>query len=307
VFKRSRYMIIYDPGLFSNRVVDFEKGCESHFSIIQFESEIYFLSRRGICKFDANGPADFVSWKLDPLFDPNVLNFSALETVYAYTVGNRIGWALPEIGSPTPTVQLEYYPRLIQYTRASDRYAAPFVFHRMPASVFTRFRSGAVEYLYGGKNTENKFLYLFAPIGTDDTVSFAAVMETSAFDFGSPTKTKYIRRVRFLGRGRVYVQFRRNFQTAILNTLLVDLSAAVDLWSTGDLWGTGTWGPDSLLKEAEVKPDVYGRAISMRFTDTETSVSPRSVSVGSREVSLTVGSWGISGCLIEAELLGQRD
>lgn len=310
VFKRNRYMIIYDPGLFSNRVVDFEKGCESHFSILQFESELYFLSKRGVCRFDSNGPATFVSWKLDPLFDPAVLNFAALDRAWAYTYGNRIGWALPEAGQATPTLQIEYYPRLVKYESIggyNSRAVAPWVFHRMPATTFTRFRSGAVEYLFGGKGTENKFLQMFAAIGTDDGAFFAAIMETKANDFGAPHRTKYVRNIRVLGRGHPILQTRKNFRSAIDKTFPLDLSSASDLWTAADHWGTGTWGLDSIYREQLIHSDAYGRYIQLIFTDTQTGTGRKLVEAGSAEYILVSGEWAIYGILMEADLLGVRD
>lgn len=310
VFKRNRYMIIYDPGLFSNRVVDFEKGCESHFSVMQFESELYFLSRRGICRFDANGPASFVSWKLDPLFDPNVLNFAALDKAWAYTIGNRIGWALPEAGQSLPTMQIEYYPRLVKYESIggyNSRAVAPWVFHRMPATTFARFRSGAVEYLFGGKSTENKFLQLFSGVGTDDGAAFAAIMETGAYDFGAANRTKYLRNVRVLGRGHPIMELKKNFQSAVYKIYPLDLSSSSDLWSLGDLWGTGTWGPDSVYKEDLVHADAYARYFQIVITDAQTGVGTKLIEVGSREYSITSGEWAVYGILMEADLLGVRD
>ncbi len=307
VFKRNRTFIIYDPALFSNRVLDFEKGCESHFSVIQFESDIYFLSRRGVCVYNQSGPSDFISIKLDPLFDPQVLNLNALNTAYAYTIGTRVGWALPEVGQTMPSMQIEMYPRLRPISQYGFRGLAPWVTHRIPATSFTRFRSGAVEYLFGGASAANKFYEIFAAVGTDDGVTFTALMETGPYDFNQPTRTKYIRRLRVLGRGQVSVVFKRNYQTASYKTFPIDLSSAADLWSLGDLWGAGAWGPDAVVKEKLVNPDAYARFFSFRFTDSSTNTGRKLVEVGSSEYSLTSGEWAVYGMVLEADVLGVRD
>src|SRR5207344_1111650 len=95
VFKRNRAMTIYDPTTLYNRIVDPEKGCESHFSVVNFESNIYYLSRRGICRYLGDSPSQIISGKLDPLFDPSILNIGALNRVTSYSIHNRVGWALP--------------------------------------------------------------------------------------------------------------------------------------------------------------------------------------------------------------------
>jgi hypothetical protein len=306
VTKRNRIMTIYDPTTFANRVIDFEKGCESHFSMIQFEGDIFFLSRRGVAKFDNSGPALIISNKLDPLFSPSTLNLNALSNVFAYVYQNQIGWSLPEIGNVSMTIQIEYYPRLGPMTLYGTRLIGPWVFHRMPVGMFTRVRVGTTDFLYGGHSTTTKFLSLFAPIGTDDGATFTALMETGPLDFGQPTRTKYIRRLRLLGRGQVTLQLRRNFQTAIYKTVSLDMSAGADLWTTIDIWGVGTWGPDSLLKEALWNADAYGRYFQLRFSDTSTGVGKKLIEVGSREYTITAGEWAVYLATLEGDVLGLR-
>jgi hypothetical protein len=307
VGKRNRGMTIYDPVTFANRVVDFEKGIESHFSVIQHEGEIYYLTRRGIAKFDSSGPARIISAKLDRLFDPSVLNLAQLSKAWAYTFGNQVGWALPETGSSVPTLQIEYYPRLGPISQFGTIGIGPWVFHRMPAQAFTRFRSGAVEYLFGAHNASNKFLHLFAPVGTDDGATFTAIMETGPYEFGAPTRTKYVRRIRFLGRGQVTAQLIRNFQTAVYKTRALDMSATTDLWALSDLWGVGTWGPDAVFKEALWNSDAYGRYFQIRLSDSSTGTSRNLIEVGSVEYALTAGEWAVFMIALEGELLGLRD
>jgi hypothetical protein len=307
VGKRSRLSTIYDAVTLANRVVDFEKGCESHFSMVSFEGDIYYLSRRGIAKFDNSGPAIVISMKLDPLFTMAILNISALNNVTAYVYQNQVGWALPEVGSTIPTIQIEYYPRLAPITQFGSRLIGPWVFHRMPAGIFTRVRSGSTEYLYGAHTTANKFLYLFAPAGTDDGVTFAANMETAPLDFGVPQRTKYIRRIRFLGRGKFTVQLRREFQTSLYKTEPIDMTSGTDLWALTDLWGVGTWGPDSLLKEAVWNSDAYGRRFQMKFSDQFTDYGHKIIEVGSHEASVNAGEWAVYVAVLEGDILGLRD
>jgi hypothetical protein len=307
VFKRNRHMQIYDPTTFANRVVDFEKGCESHFSIIQFESDTYFLSRRGICKYLGDSPARYVSYKLDPIFDDAVINLNALNTVTSYLVGTRIGWAIPEVGSSVPTFQLEYYPRLVDKSGDAEG-VGPFAFQRMPAQSFAGYRSGAIDRLFAAHNSSNKILRTFAPgQGTDDGATFQGVVETGAYDFGSPDRTKYLRRMRFLGRGKLQVQVKRNFLSAIYKTYPVDMTATTDTWSLSDFWGSGTWGPDSVIKMKLVNTDMYGRHFALRFIDAETSTGTRPLAVGSVDYAVPAGEWAIYGLLLDGTLLGVRD
>jgi len=305
-FKRNRHMAITDPVTLANRVVDFEKGCESHFSIIQHEGYIYFLSRRGFARYLGDSPSEIISGKLDPLFDPQILNLTALDKAWAYTIGNRVGWALPESGSSYPTIQVEYYPRLGAINQFGTRALGPFSFNRMPGRVYARYRYLGNDILLSGAMAQNKVFWLLYPVGTDDGVAFVGVAETASFDFGAPTRTKYIRRARVLLRGNVTMQLRRDFGTSIIDTRNLFGAAQSDLWSLSDLWGAGTWGPDSLYKEILVNIDRYGRYFALRFTDSSTDIGGRYVEVGSLEYQLPAGEWAVYQVVMDGNVLGLR-
>ena len=78
VAKHRRIQVITDPAQFSNRTADWEKGAESHFGWLHLEDKLYFLSRLGVCWWQGDSSARLISFKLDPLFDPNILNFNRL-------------------------------------------------------------------------------------------------------------------------------------------------------------------------------------------------------------------------------------
>lgn len=307
VFKRNRHWSIYDPVTLANRIVDFEKGCESHFSILEFEGEILFLSRRGICRYFGDAPSQIISSKVDPLFDHEVINFDALGKVTGYVIDNQVGWAIPEVGNTEPTFQLEYYPRLAALTEAG-RGAGPFVFHRMPVGVFAHIRKADNDHLYGAKLGTNRFLELFSTdSGFDDSLPFVATLETGAFEMGQPTRTKYIRRFRFYGRGQVQASLLRNLSERTYKAFTLTLGSVIDLWDPTHKWNEGTWGPDEILKETIINPDAYGRYFQLRFVDSMTTVGQKELDVGSKEYTLTAGGWALHQYTIDANILGVRD
>jgi hypothetical protein len=302
-FKTRRTFAIYDPVTFANRVVDIEKGCESHFSIISFEGQIFFLSRRGLCQYLGDSPSRFISFRIDPIFMQEVVDLTKLNRAYAYTTRARVGWVLPEVSTGLLSLQIEYYPRLI----ADEGGVGPFVFHRMPAQCFTRVRKGTTDRLYGGHNSAPKALWLFSDAGDDDGVPFQGMVETGAFDFQNGGITKYIRRMRFMGRGEFIVQLKRDFEGAVYRTHLVDLRGVADEWDVTDEWGTGIWssGP-TVAAEQAVNTDVYCRYLAFRLLDSSSEVSNRVLPVGSKEVNILGGSWAIYGILIDGVMLGLR-
>lgn len=306
VGKRNTVQVIYDPALFSNRTADYEKGIESHWSIIQFEANIFFLSRRGVCKYNGDQPADIISYKIDPLFDPRVLNYGALNLVWAYSVGDKISWCVPEVGNASPTMQINYYPRLAELSPLGVRGLGPWSFDRIPIRVATLWRSGAVIRLFGGSNIANKLYWVFADnVGQDDGVSFAGLLETGLYDLGDPIVEKYIRRIRVLGRGKFTLQLKKNAGTGVYKSFPVDLTSGGTTWNIGN-WNVGNWGPDSNLKETTVNPDAYGRFFSIVITDAEPGAGTVTLPVGSKDYSIPQGEWSVLGLILDGSLLGVR-
>jgi hypothetical protein len=309
VWKRNRTFTIYDPTTFANRVVDYEKGCESHFSVVSFENAIYFLSRRGICQYLGDSPSRYISYKIDPIWDPSIINIGALDTSTGYVYGQRVGWSIPESGKTVPSFQIEYYPRLSE--RSADQESSnigPIAFQRMPANTFALYRYGTVERLFAGSNIINRVYWAFRPgQGTDDGVVFQGLIETKAYEFKSIDHTKYIRRVRLFGRGKFQMQVRRDFETGIYKSYTVDLKSLLDTWNPSELWGSGVWGPDSTFKQARVNTDMYGRFFSMIFTDAEVDGGRKTISVGSIDYPVETGEWALLGLYMEGTLLGVRE
>jgi hypothetical protein len=294
-FKRRRTFFIYDPVTTANRMVDGEKGCESHFSVIAWEGLIYFFSSIGICAYTGDGPSQVISDKLDPLFDPVFLNYSTLNFVCAYQWGTRVGWAVPEAGQTYPNFQVEYYPRLEK---------KPFTFHRMPGKFFVTVRKGNSLHLYFAHNSAAKLME--AGIGgLDDGVIFSGMVEIGWYDFGMPINAKYVRSCRISGRGKFEMHWRRNFLSATAATRPVDLTGASSAWGTG-LWGQGVWGPDSIVKTDVTQPDVYGYWFLIRFVDAESVAGSRPVDLAGAEYSVIAGQYGIYAVVIEGYMLGDR-
>ena len=179
--------------------------------------------------------------------------------------------------------------------------------HRMPCSAFARVRSGGTERLWGSHNNGNKLLHCFGGVGTDDGIAFTAIMETGPNDFGTPTRTKYIRRIRVLGRGVPVLQLKRNFESGVYKSFALDMDSAVDMWAISEDWGEGTWGPEAVFAEDRIHPDAYGRFFQIRITDSSTDTGRTLLPVGSQEYSLVAGDWGIYGIYTDATILGVRD
>jgi hypothetical protein len=273
---------------------------------LAFESQLYFLSRKGIFLWYGDNPSRPVSLLLDPMFDPAVLAIDKLNKSWGYTFANRVGFALPEIGSTVPTLQIEYYPRLGPLTAFGTRLIGPWAFQRMPGSTFVRYRSGAIDHLFVSHNAANVFMRAFASVGQDNGVPFKAVIETGGYDFQQPARSKYIRRIRFLGRGRLIAQIKKDYKSSIYKTFIVDLNSTSDFWSVSDDWGSGTWGPDIVVQEAVVNADAYGVVFQLRLSDDETTIGRKVIEVGAREAVVDSGEWAVYNTLMEGNIMGIR-
>ena len=307
VGKRDSTYTIYDPVTFANRVVDFEKGFESHFAVAHYENNLYFLTRRGIARYIGDAPSEVISERLDSFFVPELIQLDKLAQATSYVYMDRVGFAIPESGSNANSIIVEYYPRMAVSQFGSPG-VAPFVFHRMPVQCFTRWRWANMDQLFGGHNNANKFLHVFAPVGMDDGVAYSAVMQTPFFDLGDPIVTKYLRELRFLCSGRFDVLIYRNYEEGIYGTLLVDATRDNDSWNvTLDEWGEGTWKFDALIKDLRRNVDYYGRSFSFRFVDAqEVNTSLMTVWAGATRRETVNGEWAIYGMFSEGVVLGKR-
>jgi hypothetical protein len=307
VGKRNTGTIIYDAALLFNRTFDYEKGIESHWSVIQQESGIFYLTRRGVAEWQGDAPANLISYKIDPIFDPHVLNYNFLEFAWAFADGQKVSWAVPELGQNVPSMQINYYPRLAQLTQLGVRGLGPWSIDRMPIANAAMWRWQDRVRVFGGSTRSNSLFWMFADgVGTDDGQVFTATLETLAFDFGDELLTKHIRRIRVLGRGQFVVSLKRNFQNALYKSFSVDLSSTNTNWGTG-VWNVGLWGPDSNVKEKTINPDAYGRAITVIFTDSSNQPGTKILPVGSKDYGIPTGQWSILGCILDGFLLGVRE
>jgi hypothetical protein len=305
-FKRRRAQVVYDPASFANRTADFEKGCESHFSVVHMEDKMYYLSRLGVCWWQGDSSSRLISYKIDPLFRPGNLNLSALGNVFAYQLNDRCGWALPEAGSSVPTLTIEYYPRLGQVYQISGNIGpGPWSMHRLNATAFTTVRQGTIEQLFGGSNTANILLWIFSPDGTDNGATIVSTVQSGALSLGSPTLTKYLRRVKVVGRGKFSFQVKRNYEVGPTVTAPVNLLNSYDLWGGGN-WGAGNWGISSDVQQQVINLDVYGKAFSIAITDSETATGLQNFPMGSKLNVLTVGEWAIYNLAFDCQTLGLR-
>lgn len=293
-FKQRRFFIIFDPVTFANRLMDSEKGCESHRSLLYSEEGIYFLSSVGICVYFGDGPAEMISGKIQPLFTASQLNYTALDLACSYQDGVRFGWSLPEASSAVPNLQIEYYPR---YDKK------PWTFHRLPARAMASVRKQTNVLLLYGHNASNKVEKAFVG-STDDGTAFQALVEVGWYDFNSPLNWKYLNRVKLVGRGKFEIQFKRNFETAIKRNRLIDFSGGTDLWTTADTWNVGEWGPESNIREIDIYPDVYGRVFLVRLLDAESGVGIRPIDIGGRQASITEGEWTLLEMAFAAQVIG---
>jgi hypothetical protein len=308
VSKRRRIQVITDPALFVNRTADWEKGSESHNGWIHLEDKLYFLSRLGVCWWQGDSSARLISYKIDPLFDPAVLNFSILSNVWSYRIGARAGWAVPEVGSSYNNLVLEYYPRLGPIYQISGNIGpGPWTMHRMPVSTFTTVRQGTTEAVFGGHPTANKFMNAFdASMGTDDGVTYVSTVEGAPMNLDNPIFTKYFRRMQIVGNGKFTIQLKRNYENGIYLTKSVDFSAFNILWDDGN-WNVGDWGPDAIIKEATFAIDAYARVISICVTDSEVNPGSVVMPMGSKDLKLATGAWSLYALIFDAFLLGMRD
>jgi hypothetical protein len=238
------------------------------------------------------------------MFSPNFLNFSALNLVWAYQTGTRIGWCVPEAGNNIPNLQVEFYPRLDQMSSYLMPRKQPFTFHRRPIRNAVTIRKGSQVHLYCGASGVPK-VYEAGVGGTDDGATIVGMVEIGWFDFGMPVNSKYVRSVRIAGRGKFELQWRKDFLSSIAHSTSINLTGSSQVWGVGN-WGVGTWGPDSMIKSDQWSPDVYGHWFALRFVDAEVVAGSRSVDFAGVPYSIVAGQWAVYEVVMQGFLLGDN-
>lgn len=299
VFKRIEYSIVIDPTTFANKVIDSEKGCESHFSCITYDGNVLFLSFRGICVFHNDQPAEVISDNIGPTFNAKVINYEALNTTQGYVIDDRVGWILPELISSVPTVQAEFYPGFAR---------KPWNFHRIPVTSILTFRDGDEVLYYGTARGSNVLFEVFKDDqGTDNGTAITTVLETGWYDLGEPILTKYLRRFLVVGRGKVYCYFKTDFNNSVKWSSVVDMSTSLKKWDKTKKWHkTDKWGPGSYFSQSILDTDVYCRQFRIGFTDSQVEYGAFPLSVGAKSYDIPSGEWAVHSVSIEPTLLGVR-
>jgi len=302
VSKKRRTFTILEPVNLTNRVTDYEKGVESHWSVVKFDQEVYYITHHGIARYIQGAPAEIVSANIQPLFTPVFLNQAQMEKCHGYHVFHRVGWTLVRQGNTYPDFQIEYYP---QYPRR------PWTFHRMPARTFATVRDTSERLFFAMMGPNDPRLYEAFQLGTllDDGQAYSGMIETIWSDFNDPLNRKYLRAIRMWGDGKIHIQVKRDRRDALGQLMTADLvppdpkwNEAGDKWSITDVWGTlGTIGTDI------VYPDLYGRTFMVRFYDLPDAAGPvPNPRRGVADLSYAhPRGWSLIECTLEAVQMGE--
>lgn len=280
VFKLFSHHAVYDPVEFTNRPVDTEKGCLSHFSIIKHRGLIFFISDSGVCLYLGDSPAQIISGPITPLFKDYSYD-EAHESMWSgYAMQDRVGWCWPRTGT-TDIWQVEHYPSY------PDK---PWVFHTIPVRNIITVRDAADnDNMLGFGEGNNKTFQIMSPgIELDDSAAFTATIETGWFDFEAPILSKWVDYISVMSRGGYTLDILTDFD----DTTVVKTYAVTDA---------------ALLDEREIFTDIYCRQIAFRFSQVSSNNvnTTRRVLIGATADSITENRFAIGRLLAVAKILGQ--
>jgi hypothetical protein len=276
IFKHLETHALYDPVEFTNRVVDTEKGCLSHFSIVKHQGLIYFISHEGACLYLGDAPSQIISQAIQPVFKNYIYAEGSEQFIYGYSFEDRVGWSWPR-DSVSDFNQSEFYPELPE---------SPWIFHDMPVRLLIGVKDpGSTEKLYGFAEASNATMQVYRPaVHTDLSAAITSVIQTGWFDFDLPSK-KYMDRVLVRMRGDATLELLTDF----------DPTTAVE---------THTITGDGGMDEQEIFTDLYFTSVAFRFSNTETTGLSFNKYVGNEAESLEVGDHTISSMRAFAKACG---
>jgi hypothetical protein len=262
VSKRKRTFVVISPVTLENRVADFQKGCETQFSVMKFDADIYYITRFGVAQYVSGAPAEIVSGNIQLIFTGVFLNLEKLDMARGYRYSHRIGWSVVRSGQNYPDFEIEYYPQFPK---------RPWTFHRIPARAWVQWRDVG-DRTYFARNATNEMAQAFAyNVRTDFDQFFQGKIETLWDDLGDPINRKYLRKMRLWGEGHIHVQIRRDRRDPVSKpmTATLQLREPPNWGEPGDLWDpiNDVWGRSGPVGTDTVWPDLYGRQFSVMLFD----------------------------------------
>lgn len=287
VFKFLKHFVIYDPVEYTNRLVDPDKGCIDHFSIVFHDGQMYFVSHRGVCRYLGDAGGEIVSQNIGPIFErleqyttSGPVHDLTLPPIWGYSYQNHVGWNFDVAN----IYHFAYYPGLPEQPWMRHAHMS----NRMGLSLREKTKQ---EELFSLERGPNGLLRHYDQSTPSSTIECR--WKTPWFDFDNPTLEKYLYLIQLLGRGRITsIEIHRDYDEAL------DYTAAAATMS------------DIEHKEIPFYVDAYGRSFSFEFTASTLDISGAGetrqfISSGDGQTQMHVGrnATSINRVLVHARLI----
>lgn len=284
VFKEASTYRIHDSGTLAYTVVDESYGACSALAVTTNNEVTAAISRRGIITLRGDGEdtPTLVSHKLEPLFSPTNLTYSATDLVAAGNYFDRMVFAIPWDSSASNNLLLEYHP--------GYGWIVP---HNIPAACFTTYTKNTHQLISGHPTATGRTQRLFTT-GADNAVAISARCQTRWFEPSNTHECRF-RRMLVSGRGAFNVYVKRDYSPGIGDLFQVSLTSTGMLWGTG-IWGVGLWGSELIMDYAKFHSLGHGRAIAFEVQESSASsaTGQKLLDEGSAPTTGAVAVYGIN-------------
>jgi hypothetical protein len=258
---------------------------------VPLEGLVYALGPTGVTVCDGFS-AKRMSERVEPLFHAAQAQYSSLGDWCAGVFENRLVFSLRRVGAAANDLTLEYSPS-----------SGWFVPHGFGAVAFAEL-GGSTRNLYHA-SPGAAFVFDSFVGGSDDAVAIPSRFQTAWIE---PTRQGYcgFRRARVLGRGhsagpQMTAKLDYSAGDGEQHPLSFDIAAG-PLWGTG-VWGAFNWADGVEYTDDDVYLDSFGKALSLKFSETSILTATKAALLGSGQVE-TVGAWALNEIRLDYVPLG---
>ena len=286
VFKEGSTYRVHSVSDGAYTVVDYSFGASGPLAVTTNNGVTGAISTRGIIimRGDESVPT-LASYKIDPLFRPDQLNFAYRSGMAAGNFQDRMVFSLPWNSSTTNNLTLEYHPNL--------EWTVP---HNFGATSFTSYTKNTNK-LYGGKvgtgsSTYGYVLNVFTG-GADDGAAIACRAQTRWFEPNGGSSVRF-RRAVINGRGSFQLYVKRDYDTGQGEVFPIQIQGTGATWGSA-VWGVDKWNATIVQDYQEIFSLGVARAISFEIQETSSTTfsSVPFLDTGASETQGAVSFYGI--------------
>lgn len=285
-------------------------GACSNKAVAEASGMICSINKYGIWVTDGLAVPRRVSGKIEPLFTPDGLDFTTVDTWAAGTYRDRVVFSVRRAQATKNDLMIEYHPTIgwiVAHVFRKDKTVPEDALEPVavgPMAVYTKNTQRLLSMVDTGGTYSN--CHEVFKTGQDGTTIGQNRVIKSRYQTPWVPVVDYdearLRALRVFGRGQCQVQVRLDFADNG-DAYQLDFTGGTGfLWGTGQ-WGTGAWGEPAVESSVDVPLDQVCKHVSLVFSATTSTSAVRPKLLGDGN-AMEVGAWAVYGLSVDVIPLG---